>query len=161
SLSAVGLGYAGAVAALLLRTRRPAAARVVTAATTIGAAAVLLSSLGRSASWRLALDYRSWVVPLTLPLLGVLGVSARQVTGRRGGVAAWVGAGTFSLVLCMQGVAWSSQRHAYDVRVAGTSVRCERYEDLLPPPGTALHHWATPAMVLLDQGAHPRHLLLI
>ena len=61
----------------------------------------------------------------------------------------------------MQGVAWSSQRHAYDARVAGTSVRCERYEDLLPPPGTALHHWATPAMVLLDQGAHPRHLLLI
>lgn len=120
--------------------------------------------------WADAVNYRRWVVPLTLPfyLLALVDVWASNPDRRRvnrAGQAPRVSLGyliacTFALVLSIQSVVWARliDRLKKDV---------ERHADVIVPfsdvawiADTPADHWGTTSYVYVWEGNEPRHVLL-
>jgi hypothetical protein len=125
--------------------------------------------------WAYALDYRRWVVPLSVPFYAFACFEAIRFSRHEGdasdvsdvpldlaprAVVAGVAAVTFAAVLFIQGMIWLSLTR-----------RLVRFAEAYPSPvlpwssvqwthGTPLDHWAASSLLMALQGPKPQNLLL-
>lgn len=142
----------------------------------VGAGGLMIGWGSSTRAWWQALDYRSFVLVFALPLVlwalldGVLprgpAEPAAPSSGRSRGLvpptaALVVGFSgvVFSAVLIGQSVGWRQLVTRLDHAVSRAPQACV-LEATLPERHTALRHWATPAMALLEQGRTPAKVVV-
>jgi len=167
--------WAGALLVLFFGLLRPRQRmqRVVFAVSTAAmvlAAAVTWVLWARDPKlWADAVNYRRWVVPLTLPfyLLAFLDAWATvpsQAIEPSLGLRRPVGyavACTFVLVLSIQSLVWLKLTHILMAKVASHPAGIVPWRDVAAgADGTAIDHWGTSSFVFVLEGRVPRHLLL-
>ena len=115
--------------------------------------------------WVKALDYRRWLVPLTLPFFVAAFLQRPRSSGRsasaqlHNGLAillaiVWVG------VLGLQSAGWKGLVDGLAAQVRSHREPLLPAESLAWTAGTALEHWGTSALVITLQGPQPHTLLL-
>jgi hypothetical protein len=168
-LAAMILAWAGAIA---LAGAGGRAGRVRTwlgrfgAACVVAASAVLAVWAARPAAWEHALDYRTWVALLSLPLFAVAGIEGAIRRGPiafdrfRATVAALVAAG-FVVVIGIQSYGWTRLWHRLEGDIAAAPGACLAVDREVPwIEHTALSHWAIVSQAVLIQGRAPETLVV-
>ena len=119
--------------------------------------------------WQTALNYRRWLVPMSMPLLLAAGWELWRLEheqpqplplriGRdRAGMAI---AAIFLVVLGIQSQTWSQLYHRLGRQVASTPGLWLQQSDLTWIKETPMDHWGLCSQVILSQGQRPRVLLL-
>jgi hypothetical protein len=121
--------------------------------------------------WNKALDYRRWILPLSLPffILALLDESARKWRGRalpplQSGklrpAAALLLACIFAGVLGTQATVWWNMLRHLQRDVASSPAAIIPLNSIGWARGTPLDHWATSDAITLLEGKEPRKLLL-
>jgi hypothetical protein len=168
-----------AVALILARSSTPMgrslrAAGPACALLLIAVGAVLLPWGGSATKWSRALQYRTWVIPLTLPFLvfaavdGLWGPSLtpgrrRLLEQRFGSDRRYVCVGAaaiFALTLATQGIVWQGLMRDVRGSLAAGGPCLTVKKDLRSPDRTALDHWAVSSLALAAQDRTPSKLLL-
>jgi hypothetical protein len=150
----------------------------------IGAAACIVTSAiiwsiwaaARSGSeWSDALNYRRWVVPLTMPFyflafidawLGVRKGWRLERTATTDGAfptPLWIGglvAAVFAVVLSIQSVVWLKLTRHLMTDLRQQSAAVVPWSAVSWAGGTPLDHWGTASFVYVLEGQKPRHILL-
>jgi hypothetical protein len=115
------------------------------------------------ALWETGLDYRSFVVPFSIPLFvacafdGLWHPRPMDVAIRQR-IAVGVAAIACTVTL-IQAVEWNSMMGDLRHRLAFANTVCINPQEV-ETPKTALRHWATPSLAIVLQGSKPRVLLL-
>ncbi len=117
-------------------------------------------------SWWKALDYRRWLVPLTLPFLLLAAWEGRRPPqvgsdmNRFRGMVACAAALMFALVLSVQSLSWAHLQDRLAVQVSADPGPVLAPESLAWTRETALDHWGTAALIITLQGREPHTLEL-
>jgi hypothetical protein len=133
------------------------------------AALVWMRWASDSHRWTTAVNYRRWVVPLTIPfyLLAFVDTwmraSSADIATEERSPAMMIGylvAGTFALVLSIQSIVWlgMTRRLMQDVSQSPTAV--VPWSAISWTRDTAMYHWGTASYVFALEGREPRHLVL-
>lgn len=172
-LVAVALTWLAGIAVLLgSMTGRPALRRVLRGLTLVaiaGVAVALVPWAQDPSRWKFALDFRSWTVASSLPLMMLAGLE-RLRTGRRTRDAdtcrphrlraIQLTSLVFALVFCVQSEVWHQLTTRLRDILATSPAGCVSREAAPWLAETPLYHWATPAYAVVLQGRRPRTLLL-
>ena len=116
--------------------------------------------------WQTALNYRRWLVPMSMPIVLAAGWELwrrdRDSSSARSGrdTAGIAIASVFLVVLGIQSEIWSRLYHRLSDQVAACPSRWIKQSDLPWIRETPMDHWGLGAQVILSQGSQPRVLLL-
>jgi len=126
-----------------------------------------------SHKWCTAVNYRRWVVPLTVPFYVFALLDARFISCRRSVVLsengpAWplnlvIGCGVaavFALVLSVQSIVWVRLTRHLQHDVESYPRTIVPWSQIAWTHDTALYHWSTTAYVFVLESRQPRRLLL-
>jgi len=133
------------------------------------AAVIWMRWASDSHRWTTAVNYRRWVVPLTIPFYFLAFVDmwtrtsdAGEATGERSPAITigYLVAVTFAVVLSIQSIVWlgMTRRLMHDVEQSPTAV--VPWSAISWTQDTALDHWGTASYVFALEGREPRHLVL-
>ena len=119
--------------------------------------------------WTTAVNYRRWVVPLTIPFYFFAFLDtwmrtsvADPLPGERtpaitiGYLVAW----TFAIVLSIQSVVWLAMTRRLMQDVSRSPAAVVPWSAISWTRDTALYHWGTASYVFALEGREPRHLVL-
>jgi hypothetical protein len=133
------------------------------------AAGIWMRWASDSHRWTTAVNYRRWVVPLTIPfyLLAftdrwtrLIETNTAPETPSAATATGYLVAGTFAIVLSIQSIVWlgMTRRLMNDVERSPTAV--VPWSAISWTQDTALFHWGTASYVFALEGREPHHLVL-
>jgi hypothetical protein len=165
-LVALGLIFLLAACCLYQRLNCKTASRWVDFAPTVAVTAVglvLIPWASNPAAWANEMEFRFWMVPMSLPIMGACALdtwlaSGQVSLGRRRQPALVAIGAVFLIVVSIQSVIWNQLTNRLLADIEGEG--CMSLTSLPWTTQTLMHHWSTASYAIVLQGRTPHRLVL-